>query len=524
MSCVPPSWVLAPVGDLVELSPKNSCADSTEVGFVPLQRLGVDYRSRHTFDTRQWAEVKKGYTQFADGDVLLARITPSFENGKAGIVRNLPNGVGAGSTEYFVCRPYHDALLPEYLLAHFKTPRFLRDGKQVMSGAAGQQRVPKQYVLDSRIPLAPLAEQKRIVDKLDAVLARVDACRERLDRLPDILKRFRHAVLAAATSGTLTEDWRESASKPDAWTNVRLDQIADVAGGLTKDAKKQSDGDAAIPYLRVANVQRGYLDLSEVKTIRVPNQKLASLLLEPGDILFTEGGDIDKLGRGWVWEGQIARCTHQNHVFRARLFDKANQPKYISWWGNHRGLDFFLKGGKQTTNLASINKSQLRALPISLPPSDEQAEIVHRVGTLFAYADRLEARYAAARAQVERLAPALIEKAFRGELVPQDPNDEPASVLLGRIRAACASTPAKPKRHRTMRKAKMAKPTRASVKEIIAGMAAEIFTFDDLRAHVASDYESLKSIVFELLAEPDPSLRQVFDTKAKALRFVRLKS
>jgi type I restriction enzyme S subunit len=151
VSELPPNWALARVGDLVELGPKNDCPDGTEVGFVPLQRLGVDYRSRHTFEPRPWAAVKKGYTHFADGDVLLARITPSFENGKAGIMRGLLNGIGAGSTEYFVCRPIEGVLLPEYLLAHFKTPEFLRDGEQVMSGAVGQQRVPKQYVLDSKL-------------------------------------------------------------------------------------------------------------------------------------------------------------------------------------------------------------------------------------------------------------------------------------------------------------------------------------------------------------------------------------
>jgi type I restriction enzyme S subunit len=210
VSGLPPNWVLARVGDLVELGPKNDCPDDTEVGFVPLQRLGVDYRSRHTFEPKPWSIVKKGYTHFADGDVLLARITPSFENGKAGIVRDLPNGIGAGSTEYFVCRPLKGVLLPEYLLAHFKTPQFLRDGEQVMSGAVGQQRVPKQYVLDSELRLAPFNEQKRIADKLDAVLAQVDACRERLDRVPAILKRFRQTVLTAAAAGKLTEEWREA--------------------------------------------------------------------------------------------------------------------------------------------------------------------------------------------------------------------------------------------------------------------------------------------------------------------------
>ncbi|MEZ0208738.1 MAG: restriction endonuclease subunit S, partial [Candidatus Paceibacterota bacterium] len=168
-----------------------------------------------------------------------------------------------------------------------------------------------------------------------------------------------------------------------------------------------------------------------------------------------EGGDIDKLGRGWVWEGQIAKCSFQNHVFRARLYDKANQPKYISWWGNSCGLDYFLRAGKQTTNLASINKSMLSSLPISLPSAEEQTEIVRRVESLFACADRLEARYAIARNQIEKLTPSLLAKAFRGELAPQDPNDEPASALLERIRAArvVKEDAAKPRRRKVAVKA-----------------------------------------------------------------------
>ena len=210
MSRLPDRWRLARVRDLINVGPKNDCPDDVAIGFVPLARLGVHYRSPPSFETKTWADVKRGHTHFADGDVLLARITPSFENGKAGVARGLPNGFGAGSTEYIVCRPLSGALLPEYLLAHFKTPTFLAEGASAMSGAVGHQRVPKTYVLDSLIPLAPLNEQQRIIEKLNSVLARVDACRERLDGIPSILRRFRLSVLTAAISGNLTNDYRHT--------------------------------------------------------------------------------------------------------------------------------------------------------------------------------------------------------------------------------------------------------------------------------------------------------------------------
>jgi type I restriction enzyme S subunit len=220
------------------------------------------------------------------------------------------------------------------------------------------------------------------------------------------------------------------------WLGTCLSDIADIQGGLTKDSKKQDPGDPELPYLRVANVQRGHLDLREIVFIRVPRKRLDALLLQDGDILFNEGGDRDKVGRGWIWEAQITECVFQNHVFRARLLNEGNQPKYVSWWANTCGASHFLGQGKQTTNLASISKTTLGLLPIQLPCAAEQEEIVRRVETFFTLADQLEARLTIARKVVDRLTPALLAKAFRGELVPQDPGDEPASALLDRIRAA----------------------------------------------------------------------------------------
>jgi restriction endonuclease S subunit len=548
MSEIPQNWTIVRIEDVITLNPRNDCDDSTEVGFVPLQLLGVYFRDHHTFEQRPWSVVKKGYTHFANGDVLLARITPSFENGKAGIARNLPNGLGAGSTEYFVCRPLSGAIISEYLLAYFKTIRFLLDGEYLMTGASGHKRVPKEYLLGSELPLAPFNEQKRIVEKLDVLFLRVDTCRNQLDHVSFILKQFRQSILSAATSGELTEDWRaenenldldhkiEEASTefnftdtscfgdfrfPINWTIARLGEIAEITGGITKDSKKQNLADEELPYLRVANVQRGFFDLSQIKTIRVPKKRVEELLLKPGDILFNEGGDLDKLGRGWVWDGEIERCTFQNHVFRVRLHDENFAPKFFSWYGNLRGADYFLSVGKQTTNLASINKSLLSALPIVIPPVEEQQEIVRRVEALFSYADQLENLHRSACEQIERLIPALLDKAFRGELVLQDPNDEPASVLLERIRAERATQPIMPKRVLTNRKPIMTKISTESVKEIIHQLPINTLSFNDLRENIPGDYNSLKDILFSLLDESEPIIMQVFDQEVKTMHFVR---
>ncbi|MDG4793017.1 restriction endonuclease subunit S [Micromonospora sp. WMMD1082] len=164
---------------------------------------------------------------------------------------------------------------------------------------------------------------------------------------------------------------------PPRWRWAALGEIADVVGGVTKDSKLQSRPDLVeVPYLRVANVQRGRIDLSSVATIRVPPRKAAQLELQSGDVLLNEGGDRDKLGRGWVWQGQIPGCIHQNHVFRARIRDGLLHPKLLAWYANEVAHKWFELNGKQSVNLASISLSKVRTFPVPVPPVEEQLPIV----------------------------------------------------------------------------------------------------------------------------------------------------
>ena len=179
----------------------------------------------------------------------------------------------------------------------------------------------------------------------------------------------------------------------------------------------------------------GFLDLKRISKIETSQENVEQLRLIPGDVLFTEGGDRDKLGRGWVWKGEIGECIHQNHVFRARLLPNSVIPEFVSWWGNSFGQDFFSRFGKQTTNLASINLTVLSQFPIPLPPQAEQRRIVAEVERRLSVVQQAEATVKASLARAERLRQSILKQAFSGKLVPQDPDDEPASVLLERIRA-----------------------------------------------------------------------------------------
>ncbi len=492
MSVLPHGWATATVEQLIELNPKNDSIDSTAVGFVPMPLMSTQFLEPVRFEKKQWAEVKKGYTHFADGDVLLAKITPCFENGKAGIVENLPNGIGAGSTEYFVCRTKPKTLLAKYLLAFFKTQTFLREGEVNMTGSVGHKRVPKDFLLESEIPLAPLPEQTRIASKLDALLARVDAARARLDRVPVLLKRFRQSVLAAATVGELTEDWRVEHDQPSAKQLLgALAQDHEDAGGhirgnasaptedihdLSEDSlpdgwkvatlrdiclpgrpitygilKPGPELDKGVLYIRVADFPGNRLSLDGIKKTspKIDEQFRRSRLIG-GDLLLSIRGSV---GRLIEIPADLEGANITQDTARLSISGRVS-AKFVYFAILSEGVQKRMKAATRGVAVRGINIGDVRALQLPLPSLDEQAEIVRRVESLFAIADKVQAQYEAARARVDKLTPALLAKAFRGELVPQDPNDEPAEKLLQRLRAGKADEASVTKSRRTKAPAK----------------------------------------------------------------------
>jgi type I restriction enzyme S subunit len=347
--------------------------------------------------------------------------------------------------------------------------------KKLGQGGA-QPNISQTLLKEVQIPVAPLNEQKRIVDKIERLFSNLDEGEALLKQVQKQLATYRQSVLKAAVTGELTKDWREANKdhlesgeallqrilksrrenwkgrgkyqepvirySPDTyhgWIWGVLETFCDIKGGVTVDAKKQIADPVEIPYLRVANVQDGYIDLNHVKSIKVDKSKVEELVLRDGDVLFTEGGDIDKLGRGWVWEGQLPICTHQNHIFRGRPFSAGIHPRFISYYCGSLGKEYFLNGGKQTTNLASISLTKLKAFPILLPSEAEQIEIVSKVDDINSQIDTLESWCATELARSATLRQSILKDAFSGTLVPQDPTDEPASELLKHIQAQKAS-------------------------------------------------------------------------------------
>lgn len=378
---------------------------------------------------------------------------------------------------------------------------------------AAQGGISQRFADLVKVPVAPAKEQTRIVAKLEELLSDLDAGVAELKAAQKKLAQYRQSLLKAAVGGALTAEWREHnpphengaqlldrilrerrqrweakqlakfneqgktppkgwqdkypepvqpditglPELPEGWVWASLDMLGEIASGVAKGTKRDASiAVREVPYLRVANVQRGYLDLSDVKTILATERDIQELTLESGDVLFNEGGDRDKLGRGWVWRDEVANCIHQNHVFRMRPYLKEMLPELISHHGNTFGKLWFQTAGKQTTNLASINMSMLRVFPVSVAPVDEQKQILlllqETIDALDAQSVSLELGLKQAEAQRKNI----LKTAFSGQLVPQDPNDEPASLLLERIRAERALRDNQPKTRKTKKQKEIA--------------------------------------------------------------------
>lgn len=195
---LPAGWAWTRLGSIAEINPRNAADDTLEASFIPMPLVTTSYHGEHGDEPRNWGEIKKGYSHFANGDVGLAKITPCFENSKAAVFRNLRNGIGAGTTELHVARPLSSAISPNFLLLFLKSPRFLTEGEKVMTGSAGQKRVPKDYFSGTPLPLPPAEEQHRIVQKVDELMALCDQLKERLNQASETRCQLAEAVVKGA--------------------------------------------------------------------------------------------------------------------------------------------------------------------------------------------------------------------------------------------------------------------------------------------------------------------------------------
>ena len=475
---LPEGWAYSAIADSCVVNPRTflePMGPDCPVSFVPMAAVEAKTGRIDLSQVRPYGEVSKGYTRFSEGDVLFAKITPCMENGKIAIAKGLTNGHGCGSTEFHVLRP-HEGLSRDFLNYFLLKDEFRKDAQRNLAGTAGQLRVSAAWLSEAPLPLPPLAEQRRLVAEIETQFTRLDASVAALRRAQANLKRYRASVLKDACKGRLVPTEAELARSesreyepaavllerilaerrvrwesqekrrgkykepsapdtsalrqlPEGWVWATASQVASSMLGKMLDKKKTAG--KHLPYLRNLNVRWDSFDLRDLTTMPFVKTELDRYGLLPGDVLVAEGGEP---GRAAVWNGDEKPIKYQKALHRVRL-SHGVVPRWLVlrlWSAAQTGtLDNYFTG----STIKHFTGESFERFPIPLPPLAEQARIVAEVERRLSVVQQAEATVEASLARADRLRQSILKQAFSGRLVPQDPNDEPASVLLERIRA-----------------------------------------------------------------------------------------
>ncbi|MBX5272998.1 4'-phosphopantetheinyl transferase [Rhizobium sp. NLR17b] len=341
-------------------------------------------------------------------------------------------GRDMATSQDFVTWTCSEALIPEFLVK-----ALIAEGEGLRKFGKGTTHTTIYFpeIRALHICLPPLAEQKRIVAKLDALNAKSARARTELARIETLVSRYKQAVLSEAFSGELTR------GQVSNWSSCILGDLAlDVRYGT---AEKCTYAPELTPVLRIPNVANGRIDLSDLKHASFNEKELMKLALVEGDLLvIRSNGSIDLVGRSAVVDSAAAGMLFAGYLIRIRLDLTKALPPFIQYWMQSLAVRRTIEdAAKSTSGVNNINSQQLQALQLQLPALEEQQEIVRRIESAFAKIDRLAGEAKRALGLVGRLDEAILAKAFRGELVPQDDNDEPAEKLLERIRSQRQATP-----------------------------------------------------------------------------------
>jgi type I restriction enzyme, S subunit len=463
---LPIGWVWTQLGEIAEIGPRNTIDDDLEVAFVPMPLISSSYRGDHGQETRLWSEIKTGYTHFSNGDIALAKITPCFENSKAAIFQNLANGHGAGTTELHIARPYQDFIDSRFILLYLKAPMFLERGKPKMTGSAGQKRIPASFFIGNPLPLPPLAEQHRIVAKVDELMALCDQLEQEQESTLDT-----HDTLVTTLLGALTTATAQGSAFVEAWQRIQanfdtlfttessIDQLKQTILQLAVMGKlvpQDPEDEPAADLLKRISVEREKL----IKTKKLKRPKAISALADDekptwvppswvtcrlNDIIQISSGDgltaakMVKSGNIPVFGGNGITGYHDNPNVRKETLtigrvgyycgavhvtpDKAwvTDNAFITTFSEEnidlRFLEWLLKGTNLKTNENAtaqpvISGRKLYPIVVSLPPLAEQRRIVTKLDKLMALCDQIKANLATAQATQLKLANSLVEQAI----------------------------------------------------------------------------------------------------------------
>jgi type I restriction enzyme S subunit len=388
----------ARLGEVCEINPRlpkdHGLQDDSEVAFVPMAAVSeIDAEIAHRL-TRPFGEVRRGYTPFAEGDVLFAKISPCMENGKVAIARDLAGGRGFGSTEFHVLRA-REAVLPEWIYYFLRQKRFRNSARRSFTGTAGQQRVPAAHMAGAAIPVPDLAHQRRAVEML--------GCSDGLVRL----RRRGRAITEMMVPALLAEMFGDPARNPMAWPVVKLGELlGGIDSGKSPRCHDRRKTEKEWGVLRLSALKNALYDESDHKTL--PETELPDTRSEvrAGDLLISRKNTMELVGTpAYVWETR-GRILLPDLIFRLRLRPDAGvHPLYL--WAMlrapamRRGLQLLASG--TAASMPNISKERLRTLRVMVPPAELQETFAQRVAALHVIAQQQDAALIRAKAAFEAL-------------------------------------------------------------------------------------------------------------------------
>ncbi|MEU9098833.1 hypothetical protein [Streptomyces sp. NPDC048361] len=434
MNDLPADWKTVRLADVLSEPLVNGRSPRLGEDGVPVLRLTALRTATVDFTQTKSSDRSDHLALLAaeHGDLLVGRVNGSLSLvGEGALVNEPPTSTAIPDTMIRV-RVRRDAVEPHYLAHLWKSPVMRRQIEaRARQGGAAIWRINQRDLEEVMLPLPSVVEQRRIVGLLEDHLARIDATTIRTGNVLDQADVLSRTMTARAALGALSATAGAPAGLPRVagvsdgtlphlpahWRWTRLDDVTEVTRGITAPGKQQwNPADVDVSCLRVANVQRGRLDLDDVRTIRLPPSRAQAARLRAGDVLLTGGGSSDSLGRGWIWEEQVPHCAHNSHVFRVRINARQLHPVLLAWHANGFGRQWCKRNATQSVGLASISLGKIRLMPVPVAPADEQH---HLVTLIQAHTTALTAASAAAeRALVVagRLRRNLLERAFTGHL------------------------------------------------------------------------------------------------------------
>ena len=406
---------------------------------------GIDIEYLKFIHPDQWE--KWSEERFLQKGDILWNSTGTGTIGRATIYQGLPGYEKAVVDSHVTivrAKNYNQKLLHYWIMS----PLIQSKIDRMHAGSTNQVELSKSEILKTALPLPPLNEQKRIVAKIEALQARSQSVKEELEAIRPLLDQFRQSVLAAAFRGDLTADWREKNGKIT-WEKTTLEKVIE---GKPKNgySPKAVDYSTPVKTLSLSATTSGKFKPEHFKYINKDIEEDSYLWLKPGDILIQRSNSLEYVGTSAIYTGKIKDFIYPDLMMKVQVIEEIASPEFINYVISAPNTKEYFKENATGTagNMPKINQKTVMNVPVDLPPLEEQQEIICRIESLFKIADTIEKQYQQAEADLETLNQSILAKAFRGELVPQDPNDEPASVLLERIReerAKQGSSKKKPK-------------------------------------------------------------------------------